>query len=353
VKTKLLPFFIFTTVLLGVFCAWQWKALQRQQALVAQVESARQAEIAAREEFHERTVQAEKERVRLEREVKEFNAVTANLRSSEAKQSSNVTALAERLRSNVGSGTGGTNESKGGIFGKDMGKMLGQMMKDPAMREMVRGQQKAMMGLMYSGLYKDLNLPKEQQEKLAELLLDGQMRNIEAAQGMMDPENAASDPASAKKAMADQKAESDEKIRALLGDEKFAVYEDYQKNVGERMQLNQLRGQLEEAKMPLQAEQEQQLLAILKDEKGRVPPVIPDDAQQNPADLKNLMTSDSLEKQLAWMEDYNKRVLERAGAVLTPEQFKRYKEFQDQQASMQKLGLKMAKEMFGAEGKPK
>ncbi len=352
-KTKLLAFFILTTVALGAVCAWQWKALQQQQARVAQVELAREADLAAREEWHERTVQAEKERVRLEREVKEFNAVTANLRTSEAKQSSNVTALAQRLRSNTVAGSGGTNDGKGGLFGKDMGKMLGQMMKDPTMREMVRGQQKAMMGLMYSGLYKDLNLPKEQQEKLAELLLDGQMRNIEAAQGMMDPESADSDPAAAKKAMADQKKTSDEKIRALLGDEKFAAYEDYQKNVGERMQLNQLRGQLEEAKMPMQAEQEQQLLAILKEEKRRVPPVIPDDAQQNPADLKSLMAGDSVEKQLAWLDDYNKRVLDRAGSVLTPEQFKRYKEFQDQQASMQKLGLKMAKEMFGAGGNPK
>ena len=352
-KTKLLAFFILTTVALGAVCAWQWKALQQQQALVAKVELAREADIAAREELHERTVQAEKERVRLEREVKEFNAVTTNLRTSEAKQSSNVTALAQRLRSNVGPGAGGTNDGKGGLFGKDMGKMLGQMMKDPTMREMVRGQQKAMMGLMYSGLYKDLNLPKDQQEKLAELLLDGQMRNIEAAQGMMDPESVDSDPSAAKKAMADQKKASDEKIRALLGDEKFAAYEDYQKNVGERMQLNQLRGQLEEAKMPMQVEQEQQLLAILKEEKGRVPPVIPDDAQQNPADLKNLLAGDSVEKQLAWLEDYNKRVLDRAGAVLTPDQFKRYKEFQDQQASMQKLGLKMAKEMFGAGGNPK
>ena len=349
-KTKLLAFFILTTVALGTVCAWQWKALQRQQAQVAAVEVGRSADAAAREEQHERMVQAEKERVRLQREVQEFNAVTANLRTSEAKQSSNVTALAQRLQSKTGTGT---NDGKGGLFGKDMGKMVGQMMKDPAMREMMRGQQKAMMGMMYSGLYKDLNLPKEQQEKLSELLLDGQMKNIEAAQGLMDPESATNNPAAATKAIADQKKEADEKIRALLGDENYATYEDYQKNVGERMQMNQLRGQLEEAKIPMQGEQEQQMLAILKEEKSRVPPVIPQDAGQNLADVKNLLAGDSIDKQLAWLEDYNKRVLERAGQVLTPEQLKRFTEFQDQQASMQKLGLKMAKEMFGVDGKPK
>ena len=348
-KTKLLAFFILTTVALGVVCAWQFKALRQQRAQVAALEVARSADVAAREEQHGRMVQAEKERVRLEREVQEFNAVTANLRTSEAKQSSNVMALAQRLKATPG----GTNDAKGSLFGKGMGKMVGQMMKDPAMREMMRAQQKAMMGMMYSGLYKDLNLPKEQQEKLSELLLDGQMKNIEAAQGLMDPESATNNPAAAKQAAADQKKESEDKIRALLGDEKFATYDDYQKNVGERMQINQLRGQLEEAKLPLQPGQEQQMLAILKEEKGLVPPVIPQDAGQNPADLKNLLGGDALEKQLAWMEDFNKRVLERAGQVLTPEQLKKYTEFQDQQASMQKLGLKMAKEMFGAEGAPK
>ena len=59
----------------------------------------------------------------------------------DSEQSSNVTALAQRLQNAAGART---NEGKGGLFGKDMGKMLGQMMKDPAMREMRRGQQKSM-----------------------------------------------------------------------------------------------------------------------------------------------------------------------------------------------------------------
>jgi hypothetical protein len=47
------------------------------------------------------------------------------------------------------------------------------------------------------------------------------------------------------------------------------------------------------------------------------------------------------------MEDYNKRVLDRAGLVLTPAQLQQFTDLQNQQASMQKLGLKMAREMFG------
>ena len=52
---------------------------------------------------------------------------------------------------------------------------------------------------------------------------------------------------------------------------------------------------------------------------------------------------------MAWMDDYNRRVLERAAQVLTPDQFKEYQSFREQQASMQKLGLQMAKQMFGGD----
>jgi len=57
------------------------------------------------------------------------------------------------------------------------------------------------------------------------------------------------------------------------------------------MQLDQLRNQLEAQNLPLQDPQANQLLQIMKDEKERVPPVIPSDAGQGPGDLKGLFTS--------------------------------------------------------------
>jgi hypothetical protein len=55
----------------------------------------------------------------------------------------------------------------------------------------------------------------------------------------------------------------------------------------------------------------------------------------------------TLDRHFAWQEEHSKRVLERAAGVLTPEQLKEFAEFQKSQMEMQKLGLKMAKEMFG------
>ena len=88
-------------------------------------------------------------------------------------------------------------------------------------------------------------------------------------------------------------------------------------------------------------------MAAMKEEKAATPPPIPSDAGQNPADAKSLMTSENIDKQIQWMNDYNQRVLDRASQFLSPEQLKSYRDLQDQQTSMQQMGLKMAKEMFG------
>ena len=65
-----------------------------------------------------------------------------------------------------------------------MGDMLAKMMKDPSMREMVRGQQKAAINMMYSGFFKELNLSSEEKEKLSGILTDSQLKNIEHVQGL-------------------------------------------------------------------------------------------------------------------------------------------------------------------------
>jgi hypothetical protein len=223
-----------------------------------------------------------------------------------------------------------------------MGEMLGKLMKDPAMREIMASQQKTMVNMMYSGLFKDLNLTPEEKEKFTQLLTDSQMKTIEAAQGMFG--NSADTDATGK-AVADAKKQADSEIKALLGDDRFAQYQDYQKTMTERMQLDSLQKQLASENMPLATEQSAQLMQILKEEKTAVPPVIPTDNSSVPN--KELMTAENIDKQLAWMNDYNRRVSERAKGVLTPEQYKQYVTFQEQQASMQKLGLNMARQMFG------
>jgi spore maturation protein SpmA len=52
---------------------------------------------------------------------------------------------------------------------------------------------------------------------------------------------------------------------------------------------------------------------------------------------------------MKWMDDYNQRRLDRAEQILRPEQWKLYREFQEQQATMQKFALNMARQMLGGD----
>jgi hypothetical protein len=228
-----------------------------------------------------------------------------------------------------------------------MGEMIGKMMKDPAMREMMREQQKAVINMMYGGLYKELNLSPEEKDRLKELLTDAQLGNMDAAQGLLGGTADAATKAAATKAVEDAKKQADAGIKALLGEGRFAQYEEYQKSVGERMQIDQFKSQIAADGPPLRDEQSAQLLQIMKEEKLALPPVIPTDQNQIPD--QDSFTAEKVEGQLKWMEQYNARVTDRARAVLTPEQFASYQKFQEQQQSMQKLGMQMARQMFGGD----
>jgi hypothetical protein len=337
-----------TTVALGVLCSVQWRQLRALQANAPTTAAAetRATEIAAREAQAERIKDLERANQHLEQQVQKFATVTTQLRTNEAQQASNLALLRQRMQAAQKARGGTSAPAEDGTLGKGMGEMLGTMMKDPAMREMMREQQKVGINMMYAGLFKDLNLSPEEKEKLKDILTDAQMKNMESAPGLFggNKETAAAD---AGKVFEEAKKHTDAELKALLGDERYAYFEDYQKNLGERMQVDQLKTQLAGQNLALQDQQTAQLLQIMKDEKAIIPPIIPTDNTQFPR--QDLFTAENLDKQVQWMEDYNRRVLERARQVLTPEQLTHYQTFQQQQASMQKLGLKMAGQMFGGD----
>ncbi len=337
-------------VALGIIATVQWRAFRSEAERARAAEAARRESAVAAEAEARRAQEAEARAERLQREVQEFSTVTSNLRSNAVAQRSNLTALAEQIAAGKGSNgpSSGAESGSGGSLGKGMGQMLAKMMQDPEMKKMLRGQQRTMVDMMYAGLFKQMRLSPDEQKSLTDLLLDAQMSQVEKAGNMLGGGEAGVDAAQARQAMEDEKKASESRIKELLGDDRFAEYQEYQKTIGERMQVNQLQSKMESAHLPLQEPQVAQLMQFMQEEKTRVPPVLPTGQSANPADLKALMTPENLDKQLQWFDDYNQRVLGRAAEILTPDQMKVYRDFQEQQTSMQKLGLKMAKDMFGS-----
>lgn len=336
-----------TTVALAVFCAVQSRELRDTRQQLRTAEDAQRSAADAREAQSSRVKELERVQVRLEKQIEDFTSAIDTLRSNENRQATTVAALSHRMNAanqKAAAAANGEEEKGGGIFGKGVGQMISTMMKDPSMREMLRDQQSAAVKMMFSGLFKEMNLTPEEKEKLTSVLTDVQMKTLENTQ-MFGGTNSSA----AGKGVSDAKKQADAEIKALLGEERFNQYQDYQKNIGERMQVDQLKASLAGQNMPLNDQQSSQLFQIMKEEKTALPPAIPNDANQDPAKMKELMTAENVEKQLQWMEDYNARVLARVQQILTPEQLKQYKTYQEQQASMAKFGMKMAREMFGGE----
>jgi hypothetical protein len=342
-QKKLIAILAATAVTALVTVVLLWSHLQRTRAVEQERARALQAEVQAKAEQERQLKQLEQDRARLERQNQELADLTQSLRATEANQSSNLATLARRLTATATNASGTTDDGAGA--GAGISAMMEKMMKDPAMREMMRSQQKAMMSQMYGPLFQDLGLDATQREKFMEILLDTAMKGVEQAGSFFKPNTA--DKTEAMKVVSEQQKEMTASLKALLGDEKFAQYEEYQKTVGERVQLTQFQQQLAGTETPLQDSQMAQLMAILQEEKTRVPSVLSDDPNRSFEAMEAMKSEETMNRHFQWQEELNKRILERASSLLSDGQLKEYNGFLEQQLNMQRFGMRMAREMFG------
>lgn len=327
--------FLVSVVLAGALFV-QWKSARQEKAKLQEIQM--QVE---KSSVKEREIEA-----RVKELEKEVRTMTGELRTAEYELNK---ARAPQVAFSPTPGTprapaqGRGEPSAGG----GMGRMLAEMMKNPETRKAMEQQQKMGLEMVYGMLFKELNLPPEQEKKLREMLLAQQMDNMSQAGVMFDGKEG-TDRAQAVQELAEKNKKNQEQIKELLGEEKYEQMQDYNQTVQERMVLDQFGKQVE-----LSPEQNQQLLTIIKEEKknmqinrGTPTPNGTQDWQQM------LQSGDMADQMFAQQEEVNIRVLERAGQILTPEQSAKLGPLLQNQVEMQKAGMKMAREMFkgGNEG---
>ena len=336
-KSRLIAFLSITTLILAGFTVWQQRELREMKLRLSKMAADLQTESDARKEQEHRATALKRRESALSQQVMELSGLAANLRSSESKYASNYARLAKPNPTE--------SDSDAGLFGgKGMGAFLSKMMKHPAMKEMMRTTQRTALTSMYGPLLKDLNLPSDQKQKFMDLLVDHQLKSAEQAETFLDKDGKM-DFSKIGDVAKTEETRLEEELKPLLGEAKFAQYQDYKKNIGERMQVDQFRQQLDGTDSALKEDQLKKLMSVMAEEREKNPPALSTNPQEG--NFEKFMDPNSFEKQMQWQEEMNRRVLERAGEVLTPEQLKSYAEFQAQQLQMQKLGMKMAQQMFG------
>jgi hypothetical protein len=281
----------------------------------------------------------------------QIDVLAAQVMASRAAESNKVAAALSPTvdaASNSPSTTTSTNKKPEAGFGK----MMASMMKDPAMRQFIRDQQRTMVDQLYSPFVKKMGLSPEDADKFKNLLADHMVSGADKAAAMFGGGDSANRTEALKSMAADQKA-NEQQIHDFLGDEGFAQYQEYQKTASERMQLNAFRQQAG-ADYSLTDQQSEQLLSFMSEEKqaaaanGQTPP----DQSQRQAGLQAALSDDQTEKLLQTQETINQRVYDRAQAILSPDQLTAFGKFQNSQLQMMRMGMSMARKMFGNDTAP-
>lgn len=336
-KSKAAVFWFVVSVVLGVALCVQWNAAKKKQLTLEELQ-VQMEKSATNSKAEARVRELEQERQKLTGELRaaEYELNSARMSSAGALQMTN-TASAET----VGSAEGAQPQRPDGEGGGAMGKMLGNMLKDPEMRKAMEQQQRMGMDMIYGGLVKQLQLSPEQEKKFKEMLLAQQMENLSQAGAMFDGDG--TDRAKVAQDLAAKRAENEEQIKELLGEEKFAEYQDYNQTMGERMMLEQFARSTE-----ISPEQNDQLLSIIREEKKNVQINLGNNGIDPSQDWQAVLASeDATQKMFAEQEEVNQRVLERAAQVLTADQLQKFAPVLKSQLEMQKAGMKMAQQMFG------
>lgn len=190
--------------------------------------------------------------------------------------------------------------------------------RSEAMQKMMRAQMRAHNKRLYADVGPDLGLSKDQANKLIDLITDQQSGGFELYHEGKEAEDF-------QNAWAEKQRRLQTEISELLGDDKAASLQEYQKSLPARQELEMLTRQLEGYDTPINDEQRKRLLKVMVEERDRVP--APDYVEG--ADMEEFQKT-----RTAWEEDYNERVASQARNILNTEQINAYTEYQQAQKDM-------------------
>ena len=308
--------------------------------LVTQEKSTAQAQL-AESQSQVKALEADIKKAHAERE--KWQATTSQLERQVADTTKALAAAKAATLAAAGPTTAGrTAPNKGGSAAMSG---IAEMMKNPAMREIAKQQQLAMMDMQYSGLFAHLQLDDAEKTNLKQLLGERLGAQTDLGLKLIDT----SLTPQQRKALVDQTtaatAASDEKIKTFMNDENdFATFKHWEETKGERQMLSM--GQTAFASEPLTPQQETQLVDAMHSANAR-PSNVPDLNRPENFD-PNKLTSADFDRQLVHYDANAQAAYDEAAKFLSPGQLAAFKVMQAQNRSMMEAGMKMSAAMFGS-----
>jgi FtsZ-binding cell division protein ZapB len=212
-----------------------------------------------------------------------------------------------------------------------------KMFKDPEMQKMLETQQATALHALYADYLKEASLSEDQTMRFFQVLQDRQMALMGAS------ENALSGGAVDMKAATAATSAASDALRELLGPDRFALFEKYEKTLGPRVQVARLDQQLTGIGAPLADYQTTALVQIINEESADLP------SFANGTAPPESMDAAAIDDYSRAVDAANQRIYTRARAILKPDQLATLATFQKNMAATQIAGLKMARQMMNGE----
>jgi hypothetical protein len=223
---------------------------------------------------------------------------------------------------------------------------MSQMMKDPIMREAMKGAAVMQIEMQYAKLIGMFSLNEEDEKHFKKLLGERLSARTDLGFEMMDPSLTKEQRKDITDAYEASKKASDAAIKEFLNDDAdSATFMHWEDTEPERMQMTIGKTAFDSAGVPLAPEQEEQLINLMAEVRKR-PSDLPD--LNDPQQIDPSMMTDEFTQRLAVAFDEQQRsVLEGAAGFLAPPQLEALKKMQEQMRTLNEAGLKMSKSMMG------
>jgi|ERR1041385_1317979 hypothetical protein len=229
---------------------------------------------------------------------------------------------------------------------------MAEMFKNEDTKELIKTQQKAVLGPMieknYADYFASLQLTPEQSTALKDLILKKTMVDAEAGISLMSGESDQARRQEILKNAKDQKNAVDEQIKQFLGDDNYAQFQAYEKSQPERMALNMFKDQQGAGSNALTPDQEAKLIQLMSDQRQNFKFTTDfTDQSKFDGDFASYFTEDRINQFQKEMEQLYQNYSSQAQQILSGPQFEQFEKFLKGQRDLQTLGLKFGMKMFG------
>lgn len=275
---------------------------------------------------------------------------TAKLQQQVEDRASVITQMEEQRKTVASNDAAPKDDASDGAAkpkppGNELGSMIKKMFTDPNSKKMMRNMQMMGVKVMYSDLAKELGLKPDEANQVMELLGDRQMALTTKGMKMFggDSGEAASADEVGKEVEA-AKEDYDGQLESILGKDGMAKLGEFEKSVGDRMQMQQYKQAFAANGVPLDDNESQGLLTIMKEERAQRPPSPLDPGSKDiGAAMQAMQSQETVNKLIAEQEAVDQRVLSRARNILSPDKMAQFQGIQKGVSDMQKTQLEMAR----------